>query len=325
MKPKYLITNLVYGSTYTKLFTEQHLKSVLDDSNLAAITDKYDVEYVIFTDKQTARDLSYHPNVHKLSQTVKMTSQLFEWPAQQISKYQLRYGLILNMVKESIRKAIDDNALLTTWVADLVVAKEFFPRVLAKMEAGHGAVFVVPLRSASEAVVPVLNKQAGALSDKDLFSVCHECLHPLWVAAHWHNPQFTKLPFTLHWEGQGGMLSRTFQPTPIVFKPKEEMLQFRGMIDGDIPALCDNPYWAHDWTDAPVAGVEPLICYYPPFANRPASVPFVAEYSENLHKTQIPFLKHHMYYPSKAAVTLKPGVIEESDKVVEEILAHHGC
>lgn len=320
-KPKYLITNLVYGDTYSKLFCNNHIKSLLDDSNLAAITDKYDVEYMIFTDAQTERSLAFHPNVERLSKLIKVSSQTFQWPANSANKFAHRYSLLLNVFKASVEKALAENALLTTWVADLVVAKEFFPRILKRINDGHDAVFVLPLRAASESLTPKLNEHHGALQDLDLCQLGIEHLHPLWVACHWDNPQFTKLPFTLLWQGQGGLLARTFSTTPIVFRPTKEMLETRGMIDGDIPKHFKNPYWCTDWTDAPVIGVEPLICYYPPFANRPSNAKWVKDWAACLDQSQLEFLKHRCYYPSKAVVDIKPGALSYSDAVVQDILS----
>lgn len=326
MKPKYLITNLVYGDTYSKLFLENHLTSLLDDSNLPKLAETYDIEYRIFTDQDSVRQLQHHPNMHRLAKVAKISSQLFAWPKESVKRFNYRYGLLLNMFKESVKYALESDQLLTCWVADLVVAKEFFPRVMSRMEAGHGAVFVLPLRAASEAATPVLMQAGGrALEDKALCALGLECMHPLWVACHYDNPQFTKLPFTLIWQGQGGVLVRTFSTTPIVFKPTPAMLDTRGMIDGDIPALCENPYWCEDWTDAPVIGVEPLICYYPPFANRPASPRLVADFTHSIDPGQIPLLEKHCYYPSRASVTLKAETLKASDKAVAEILKLTGA
>jgi hypothetical protein len=320
-KPKYLITNLVYGDTYSKLFCNNHVKSLLDDTNLQAITEKYDVEYCIFTDNDTLRTLNFHPNMVKLSKLIKVSASTFEWPDAKASRFQMRYSLLLNIFHASVKKALDEkHDYVTCWVADLVVAKEFFPRILKRMEDGHGAVFVLPLRAASEAATPVLNQHHNALPDVQLCSLGLETMHPLWVACHWDNPQFTKLPFTLLWQGGGGVLARTFSTTPIIFKPKQEMLNTRGMIDGDIPALCDNPYWCTDWTDAPVIGVEPLICYYPPFANRPSSTQWVSDWAGCLVPEQIPFLDKHCYYPNKATVDVSPKTLRESDVVVKKII-----
>lgn len=317
-KQKYLITQLVYGDTYAKLFCNNHVKSILDPSNIPAITDKYDVEYLIFTDQDTHKTLAYNPWVKKLAQTVKVSINLFAWPNKG-NRFQMRYGLLLEVFRQSVQKALTDGAILTTWVADLVVAQDFFPRILARMDAGHGAVFVLPLRSASEAVTPKLAEVHHALPDIQLFNIGFEALHPLWVACHWDNPQFTKLPFTLLWNSGGGLLARSFSTTPIVFKPTEAMLSSRGMIDGDIPGLCENPYWCEDWTDAPVIGVEPLICYYPPFANRPASTGWVNEWTACLDQTQVPFLNKRLYYPNKKTASLPPAIMAESDRIVREV------
>ncbi len=148
-----------------------------------------------------------------------------------------------------------------------------------------------------------------------------ECLHPLWVACNWNNPMFTKLPFSLLWNTVGGLLARTFSTTPIIFKPKKEMLESRGMIDGDIPALCDNPYWCHDWTDAPVIGVEPVVCYYPPFANRPATVGYVREFKTNIHPTQVQYLEHRCFYPDEKSVQATPEMLKQSDEAIQGIMA----
>jgi hypothetical protein len=320
-KQAYTITNLVYGATYSKLFCQNHVKSLLDPSNLDAITDKYDVEYIIYTDNETLRDISAHPALEALSKKIKVRAERFAWPAGTRNRFAHRYGLLLDIFKRSVEEALKRDALLTAWVADLVVAQDFFPRILKRIEEGHGAVFVLPLRAASEAASPVLNQFHGAMPGDKLCELGLETMHPLWVACHWNTPQFTKLPFTLLWQGQGGVLARTFSTTPIVFRPKPEMINTRGMIDGDIPALCDNPYWCTDWTDAPVIGVEPVIVYYPPFANRPASVQLVKDFTKAIDPTQIPYLERQCFYPSRAAVTMREDVIEESDRVVGEILA----
>lgn len=319
-KPKYLITNLVYGDTYAKLFCNNHVKSLLDPTNLAAITDKYDVEYKIFTDEPTMRTLNYNPHIVELAKTVTLTNEIFGWPPDVKNKFAYRYGLLLSIFKRSVEMALERNALLTAWVADLVVAQEFFPRVMSRIEDGHGAVFVLPLRAASEAVSPKLQEVHYALPAEQLCALGLECLHPLWVACHWRNPQFSKLPLTLLWQGSGGVLARTVSTTPIIFKPTAAMLTSRGMIDGDIPALCENPYWATDWTDAPVIGVEPLICYYPPFANRPASTQLVRDFLTAPDLAPPSFLEHQCYYPNKAGVQMDPDMLAESNLVVSEIV-----
>lgn len=320
-KPKYLITCLVYGDIYTRLFLNNHLKSCLDPTNLPALVEKYDVEMMIFTDQSTVRMLASHPNILALSKIAKVSTYLFKWPADAVNKFAHRYGLLLNMLHESVKKALADDALLTCWVADLVVAKEFFPRVMKRIEEGHGAVFVLPLRAAAEPMATHMLSSKGAFTDKELCALGLECLHPLWTACLWNNPMFTKLPFCLLWNTVGGLMARTFSTTPIIFKPNEKMLETRGMIDGDVPALCTNPYWCHDWTDAPVIGVEPVVCYYPPFANRPATVGYVEEFKSNVDPSQVPFLQHRCFYPNEKSVQMPANLLKQSDDVVNGILS----
>lgn len=324
MKQKYIISNLVYGDTYSKLFCNNHLKSLVDETNLRAIRERYETEYIIYTDHGTRQTLVANPYFKALHGCVDRVSvRVFTWPDNKTNKFLQRYGLLLSCFKESVKYALEQNAWLTNWVADLVVAKEFFPRILKRMEDGHGAVFVLPLRSASESVTPKLQEHHFALKDMDLHAIAFESLHPLWVACHWDNPQFTRLPFCLLWGGQGGVLARTFSTTPIVFKPTAAMLESRGMIDGDIPALCENPYWCEDWTDVPVVGVELLIVYYPPFANRPASTQLVRDFTSALDPTQKPFLEKRLWYPSRSAVTMSAAAISRSDEIVKEILSEN--
>jgi hypothetical protein len=304
-KPKYLITNCVYGPVYSQLFLEQHLKSVLDETNLPDLAETYDIEYMILTDTETTPLLQSHPNMQRLTDVIgKVSIFNFEWGNVQ-DRFGQRYNALLDLFKISVKKALQDDVhLLTCWVADLVVAKEFFAKILKPMEEGHDAVFVLPLRSAAEPMIEKLDEWEGALPALKLCKYGYENLHPLWWACHWENPLFTKLPFTLLWNNGRGLKAHSYSVTPVIFKPRASMLadDRRGMIDGDIPELCENPYWATDWIDAPVIGVEPLFCYYPTFENRPSSVALLREWQHCLHPSQVAFLKKPLYYPSKQVV-----------------------
>ncbi len=323
-KPRYLISNLVYQETYARLFLTNHLNSLLDPTNLPVIVKDYDVEYLVLTDKATLRLLESHPNMIALSKLLtanggKVSSLFIDWADQRQNKYGQRYSLLIALFHESVKRALADSALLTTWVADLVVAKEFFPRILKRMESGHDAVFVLPARSSAEPMSARLPK-TGALTDRELFAFCLECLHPLWESCHWRSPRFSNQPFCLIWNTVGGLLTRTFSTTPIVFKPNEKMLESRGMIDGDIPQFLTNPYWATNWTDAPVIGVEPIVCYAPTGKNGPSTVGYLEEFVANIHPSQKPFLKRRCYYPDEKTVSAGAEMLAESDEAVNAIL-----
>ncbi len=329
---KYLITNVVYGDLYLGLFVEQHLRSVLDDTNLPALAGKYDVTYMIYTDADTIAKIMdvkqgekfgewdratqvkrlRHPNFKRLAATVNLKFNMLNWLSEDQNRFNMRYSVLLDTFKDSVKAALDTDSLLTAWVADLVVAKHFFPKVLHRIEQGHGAVFVLPMRTAAEPMRAALMQFNRALEPYELFALGFRNLHPLWVACEWENRRFTTLPFSMLWSGKRGIQVRSFSLTPVVFKPKPEMIQGRGMIDGDVPGLCDNPYWAINWTEAPVMGVEPLFCYYPPFCNKtPKASNVMLDNSPPklgrlriwtrlaLHPSQRPYARRTLYYPDK--------------------------
>ncbi len=315
MKQKYLITNVVYGDLYLKIFCEQHLRSILDETNLPAIADKYEITYKVYTDAETRPKLEAHPNFKRLAALVDTKITLFEW-LKDDNRFNMRYSVLMNAFHDAVQVAVKNQQWLTAWVADLVVAREFFPRIMARMEQGHGAVFVLPLRSAFEPVAALLNQENRALDAHHLFAIGFLNLHPLWVACEWRNNRFTKLPFTLLWSKASGILARSFSTTPIIFKPSMRMLEGRGMIDGDVPAKCENPYWATDWADAPVIGVEPLFCYYPPFMPERPPILVTRKWARrSLCPTQRPYLHKQLYYPDRKTARIgwwtrfKSGII----------------
>lgn len=314
---KLLITNVVYGDIYSDIFLNQHLKSLLDESNIPAFKDR--IEYLVFSDSDTIPKLNEHPNFQRLRELIPVEINELKWPDQPVEKFHYRYSVLLTTFKISVEKALAKGCLLSAIVADLVFARYFFKRVFLKIDTGNDAVFVQPPRCAAETVMQELNKYPRAMHAEDLWKLCYDNMHPLWVAAHWNAAQFTKLPFSMLWNNGNGLLVRSFSITPIVFTPYAEMLQTRGMIDGDIPALCKNPYWAHDWTDAPVVGVEPLFCYYPPFANHVATTKWVKEWTACLHPSQLACVKEKLYFPSKEVVEASKELISSCDQIIEEI------
>ncbi len=296
MKPL-LITNIVYGPEYAKVFLNHHLNGLLDETNIPSHAER--IEYLIFTDSDTEPLLRAHPNFIMLSRYVKVHLYMFTWP-ENADKFRERYSVLVSTFRMSVKAALDRDAYLSALVADLVPAREFIPRILKRMDEGYDSVFMLPPRGAYEAMEERMDHVTGALSDLDLFDQVYTNCHPLWQACHFDSPQFTKLPFTLIWNTTRGYLVRSFSLTPIIFVPTHEMLSCNQVIDIEVPSKCKNPYWAIDWTDAPIAGMEFLHCYFPPFTNEPASIDRIVEFGKrHLHECQWPFIEKVLYYPKR--------------------------
>lgn len=318
-KPKYICANLVYGQLYPQIWVENQLKSLCDPSNFPKLKEDYDIEYMLFTDEETLHAVSRHPNFMQLSQHCTINTMKVNWPPD-IDRFQIRYGLLIDMFHKMIPYALEQNAYLSVWVADLVFAKFALPRMMKRLEAGHDAVLMVPIRSAFDSLHSVLQKLPGAPSDLELFEMAYSNLHHLWVASHWDAPMFSKFPYSMLWNSGTGLCAHNFGITPIIFKPTEEMKNVRGVIDADVPAFFKNPYWCTDWIDAPVAGVEPLSNgHYPPFLQHKASVDFVYEWAKKgTMKEQLPNLSHPLFYPSQKTFN-DSNLAAEAAQLVKEI------
>lgn len=312
---KLFLTNIAYGPMYTSLFLNVHLKSLMDETNIPKHKDR--LEYHLFTDDASLKMIQN-------SETFKAMDALIPVHIWLLSNdrpftFNDRYGLLVHTFKLSVEKALAANAYCSAMVADLCVAQNYIEKVLAPMDAGHDSVFMLPMRTAAEAMVPRMVNVKGALPAEDLYKLAYECLHPLWVACHFRSPQFTKLPFTLLWNSGTGLLAKSYSITPIIFTPMKEMLNVTGVIDVEVPGLMKNPKWVTDAVDCPIIGIEPLVCYYPPFTNTVASTGAIRDWAmKNLHPTQHGFVERSLFYPSKTAFNSQ--ILETSaDSVVEQL------
>lgn len=321
MKKKTLIlANVVYGNLYPQLWLDNHIKSLCDPTNLPRLKeDGYELEYAVFTDEETLHAISRHPNFMVLSQLCTIHIIKMEWPPD-ADRFASRYNILVDMFHNILPVAIEKDAYLSVLVADLVFAKSALPRMVKHLENGHDAVLMVPIRSAADSVNPLLAKLPGAPTDLELFEMAYNNLHHLWVASHWDAPLFSKFPYSMLWNSGTGLCTHHFGITPIMFKPSEEMKKVRGVIDADVPSFFKNPYWATDWIDAPVAGVEPLSNgHYPPFLQHRSSVEYVKEWSKKgTMPEQKANLPHALYYPSKQRFN-NNTLADQASVIVKEI------
>lgn len=318
-KPKYHLTNIVYGDTYARLFLENHLKSVLDETNLPAVSRDYDITYTVITDTQTQPHLEAHPNMKRLQSEVRVNFTPINW-AGEGHKFERRYEIIIQGFAHMIKVALDEGALFTPLVADYVVAKGFFTSLLRRIKEGHDAVLMLPPRCSAETAGQILAQVEGALPPLDLFKICFDHLHSLWKDSYWSAPRFTTIPFVLLWGSERGLLVRTFSLSPLIFRPNAKMLQAEGVIDRELPALCENPFFATDWTDAPVVNVEPALCYLGWFGAKGADPRRIAEWTkESLHPTQRAWLRKTFHYPSDVKCDVSAEERELSRKTLMKI------
>lgn len=294
---KILLTNLAYGDRYTNTFLNYHIRSLLDETNIPAFKDR--IRYAFFTDPETLPIIQRHPLVKMLADQIDVEWNILEFP-KDCNRHEMRYAALIQMFKLSVQKALDIGYMVSPMVCDLFVAKDYLKKVFQRIDEGHESIFVLPMRTAFESIEPHIRN--GTLHAEELCYLGYNNLHPLWVACHWYSPQFSKIPFTLLWNSGTGLLARSFSITPIVFDPTKEMLDTNHVIDVEIPSMCKNPYWATDWVECPIMGIEFLSCYYPPFSNESSKIANVGNWAKCLHRSQYEFLSKPLYYPSRERV-----------------------
>ena len=327
-KQTYIMSNLVYqvpgNSMYVEFFLNNHLKSLLDPTNLPALRDRYKLEFCILTDDESLMQISRHPNFMQLSAIAEIHIIKIGWPAD-IDRFSARYQLLVQMFHQVRQVAVEKNAWMSTWVADLVFAKHSIGKMLRRLEEGHDAVFNVPIRGAVDSVNNVLAGMPGAPDDLTLFELAYRNLHHLWVASHWDSPLFSKFPYSMLWNSGSGLIGHNFGITPIVFKPIPALESVKGVIDADVPSKFENPFWATDWTDAAVAGLEPLSNgHYPPFLVHRASPEWVADWArKSTMPEQSAYLDRALYYPCKSIVNA-PELAAQARETVLDIKARLG-
>lgn len=313
MSKRFIMANLVYGQIFPQLWLENQLKSLCDETNLPKLKEQgYTLEYVLFTDEITLQAVSRHPNFMRLGQLCELNIVKVQWPAD-ADQFGSRYPLLVQMFQNVLPVALEKNAYMGSWVADLVFAKEALPRMLKRLEDGHDGVFMVPIRSAADSVNHILSKMPGAPTDLELFELAFKNLHHLWTHCTYGNPYYSRMPYSMLWNSGTGLLAHNFGITPIVFKPNEEMRKVQGVIDADVPIYCKNPYWCEDWIDAPVAGVEPLSNgHYPPFEVGHFNIDKIVDWSrKGTMPMQQEYLPHALYYPSKKTFN-SPEITEQA-------------
>lgn len=318
-----LLTNVVYGSSYSHIFLNYHLKSLLDESNLPAIKGK--VSVILFTDSETLPVLQKHPNMMKLLSLCEVDIRDFTWKPN-ANKFALRYDLLINTFRQGAEEALRRGDLLSAWTADMIIAKGVLPKLMYKiMEDGHDAVLLQPARAAFEAIMPDLDKTDEALYPHDLWKLCQLHMHPYLTAAnHWRSPTFTKYPFYMHWNTGTGFLTRSFSTTPIIMRPIEEMTKVKQVIDIEVPGMFPAPYWADEFDEFGVIQIEPTLCYNHALTSFPPQLSKVQKFAKDRHPHQHEAFKRRLYYPNKFIANVSPEVLAESDLTVKNILNESG-
>ena len=310
------MANLVYGQPYCDIFLNLHLRSFLDPTN--AHKWKKRLEYLLFTDSETAPVIKSHPAFRALGDVLSVSVQTFGWQNDQ-NKYESRYGVQVTTFDAAVREALKRGTYLQYTTADTVYAKNYLDQTFRKLDAGHDAIMINPIRATLESVTPNLIKYTGAAPALELFDIAYSNLHPLSIAAHWDCPTFSKIPDVLYWNSGKGLLQRPFSLSPISISPNESMVGLDRVMDAGLQPLLKNPYFCNDWLECPLVGAEPIMTWYSPFSNKRAGeVNFLER--ETIPHRQVN-VGRKFFYPSEEIANFGQPQLMASDIAVAPIFA----
>jgi len=310
---KICISNLVYGDSYTIIFLDYHLKSVIENvrSNVV-IENSY---YLIFTDGKNIDLIKRHPNFQFLQSYFSFNFLVFS----ENLEYNNRYSYQGIQQQHTAKFCLENELLMLFSVADLYYGPNFFKNAIEKMSLGHDAIVTHAMRVSFESVGSYLKDNSFEDSDT-LFDIGFANPHPLWVASNWDSPLFSRIPYHMLWTSEQSILVRGFSLGPLVTKPQDWMLAAGGCTDITYMANLKTPYISQDWHEFPSLELGMLFSFYPPFLNRRASPALVADWaSKNIPQENYKNLFHYMIFKKKNSPIEQP-LVERSLTIAQEIV-----
>ena len=313
MKPKILISNLVYGEPYTTIFLTLHLKSLLDNCNPAPFS--RESLYIIYTDGGNIEAIRGHENFKRLGEYFKV---VFAQIATELN-YDGRYSNQTIQFRHSMKVAIEQSALFSHAAADIYYGHDFWGKTISSLEdRGVQAVFGHPIRTAYEAVNPIICNRT--LSNDQLFEVGFRCLHPLWAFSIWESPMFSKIPYAMLWAGEDQLIVRSFSITCLLLRPSDVFLNAGGCSDMTVFPNCHSYHVHSDWHETPLIETGMLRSFYPPFGSGPSSITKVAEWARQAIARENYKNIQHTYVVKKSSSEIDYSIVRRSDWVCEALV-----
>ncbi len=312
-----LLASVAYGPEYARLFLGPQLVSLLDPSNLPAVSDR--ASFVLFTDEATKPTIEAHPRFQALRSLIPTTVYVIP----KGRGYDHRYDVQALTLGLSMAKAYKEGQALMYLTADGCYGQGCVPALVAKLSEGYDSVCGQAIRSSAEAIEAPLTSRGHSASE--LFELGFRTLNPLWIASHWESPCFSGIPYALLWSDTEQLVMRMASVSVHIIQPTKTLLQAKGCPDMVLHSGSTNPYMAYDWAEFPVVNVEPLRCFYPPFVvgHRASVEDYVAWSKGAIAPETLPNLtnvwryQHPLKRPSEASTE---KLVEASDAVVRRIL-----
>ena len=225
------------------MFTEIALPSQLSENNIPGISALKSSHYHIVTTKDDAASIHDSPSYKKLSQTIDVTTSLYD------GDLSIPHDAMSACYRIGIDAASARGAAIVFLTPDLIWSDGSFIELERLASQGHRVVHTLGLRLLKETFVPAVarvhrsaDNATLTIAPRDLVQFALHHLHPIAKTHMWEETGDSMVPANLYWRVNGeGLLARCFHLHPLLVNPSRKNVHFHGTVDDDfVMAACPD-------------------------------------------------------------------------------------
>jgi len=242
--PPIHIVIAVWGRSYTDLFLEVGLPSLLSEGNLCALRKADGHAIHLITMAQDLETIEQSPVWRKALEVIDIKQTILPKSADLSNPHEL----MSSCHRTAIEVAGQQDAALLFFNPDIVLADGAMKTLVGILEQGKRAVQVLGPRASKEAVVPLLLRKWSSddgkcltITPRELMALAIEHMHPITRMHLYEAEDEDILPQNLFWKVNGGLLGRCFHIHPILVYPRVRNARFATTVDDNfLRAACPN-------------------------------------------------------------------------------------
>jgi len=222
--------NVVWGTSYTRLFIDVSLPFSLSPNNLGSIPKNADCEYCIYTTDVAGKRIRESSPFQQLQSLVRVRFL----PLQMMTDH---YKMMAVSHQHALKNFSDGNTSLVFLCPDLIIADGSLKRLFSLVNEGKKAVMISGTRLSLESLLPDLGtylKAGGIISPRNLVREGLNHLHHQTCKMFWSNNAVYHFPAHVNWRvGTTGFITHPFHIHPLLIVPQKGTM-ITSTVDDDL-------------------------------------------------------------------------------------------
>jgi hypothetical protein len=248
----------VWGERFVQDFLDVVLPLHLSANNLPTLALRPGSAYVVYTRQRDVAMFERNPSFQCIRQFVETQIRIIPEPIG------VPHETMSDCFRDALTQAADDNSGFVFLAADTIIADGTIATLVGLVDAGKRCVLVAGPRLTEESFSAAIRERrdpattAVTISPREMTTLALAHLHPISQSHFWDdNEIFNTHPSHLYWKvADEGILARCFHLHPILVRPQNRQVNFKGTIDDDyIVHACPDRETIHIVTDSDEASV----------------------------------------------------------------------